>query len=298
MARQLVPLVSLGLGLALAVGCDDDKPPAECRREAEALQALLRSVDTDPWLLSIDDGFQLVERTDLPDTTTLRAPVIVVGERETVFEGRPVLGADELSERLAEVQAGRAALAREPGGPPGTDLVYLQIDARARWQRVVEAWSAARAAGLRAPAFVFRAPSTVTPPPRAPIDDQLDALLHDGDPSNRATGFARLIEQEVERCPALVRSFGSVATTGTESKSKRLIDELAPALIECKCRVSLPNLRSALWRLLANPHPTRVLALDPAPPTSTIRLPAAMTWAEAASRFTPDVRSAELAVAE
>lgn len=56
------------------------------------------------------------------------------------------------------------------------------------------------------------------------------------------------------------------------------------------------NLRSAMYRVLANPRPTRLLAFDPAAPKTRIALPADTRWEVASKKFGLELRDAELAV--
>lgn len=271
----------------------------ECKREAAAIQTLLRSADTEPQLLYVDDKMQLVERTDLPATRVPSAPVVILDEQGVTYQGERIPG--DLRARLTaaraqiveDIEAGRTPRR----DPPDPALVYFQIDKRTRWPRVVEAWQAARDAGMTSPGFVFGVPMTVTPPPRAPIDTELDALGN-SDAANKATELANIISKQVEGCPAMIRAFGSIGAEDGGSKAKRLIDDLGPALVECKCNVDIPNFRSAMWRALANTKPTRVLRFDPAATPDPIALPATATWADAAAKLAPQTKNAELRVTE
>jgi hypothetical protein len=38
--------------------------------------------------------------------------------------------------------------------------------------------------------------------------------------------------------------------------------ELPKAVEDCNCNVDLPALRSALWQVMGDPHPTRVLVVN------------------------------------
>lgn len=272
------------------------KPAAQCRREAEALVTSLRAVDSGPASLWVPPDVELVARPELSKDLPANAPTLVLGVGALRLQGLPV-EAYELRERLLALRAQALdAAARHPErAGPTPDTVVLVIDRRARWSRIVDVWQIARAAGLRAPVLVFGAPVTVTPPPRAPIDDALDAILR-SDSGQRATELAALVKREVEPCPALVRLFGAIASDTSTSKSKTLLDGMAPALIECRCRVNLANLHSVFWHILADTHPVTTLALAPTAPTTVIALPATATWADAAARFTPGLGNAELRV--
>jgi hypothetical protein len=58
----------------------------------------------------------------------------------------------------------------------------------------------------------------------------------------------------------------------------------------------MPDFTATMWRMLANPHPVRVLRLDPDAPATTISAGATATWKDAAGRFTADVKNATLVV--
>ena len=271
-------------------------PAGQCRREAEALVASLHAVDSGPSPLWIPPEVELVPRPDLGKDVPADAPTLVVGVDAIRLQGMQV-ATYELRERLLALRAQAlddAARHPERAGPT-PDTVVLVIDRRARWSRIVDAWQIARAAGLRAPVLVFGAPVTVTPPPRAPIDDALDAILR-SDSGQRAAELAALVSREVKSCPSLVRLFGAIASDDGTSKSQTLIDGMAPALVECRCRVNLANLHSVFWHVLADTHPVTTLALDPAAPETVIGLPATATWADAAAHFTPGLGNPELRV--
>jgi hypothetical protein len=51
-----------------------------------------------------------------------------------------------------------------------------------------------------------------------------------------------------------------------------------------------------MWRLLANPEPTRVIAFDAAPAERTIALPGGTPWSEASRSLTAATTSAGLVV--
>jgi hypothetical protein len=174
--------------------------------------------------------------------------------------------------------------------------VAFVFDKATPWSQVVAAVAAAAKAGLGSPAFAFSAPAQTAPPPRAPVDEKLDAIFNDTDPANKATGLAKVMSEEIKECQQLNEVFGSVAAVEPDDKAKTIIAAIPPALIACKCQVHLGNLRSAMYRVLANPRPTRILAFDPAAPKTRLALPADTTWEVASKKFGAALRNAELAV--
>lgn len=260
---------------------------ASCATEADALAASLRTAESGAWFVS---EVALVDRPDLSPGAPSDVPVLELGVADTRFEGQ-ALGPAALRERLAAVYGKRDERHALEPDRPDPSLVGLYIDGRVDWSRVVEAWQAAHDAGMRAPVFVFAA-TPPTPPPRAPIDDELDAIP-DG---QRASGYAELLTREIATCPALVRVFDQLATEPGDDKPRQVIDAVGPALVACRCAVDIPGLRAVLWRVLIAPRPVTSLAFDPAAPAATLALPAGTPWSVASARFTPDLRNATLRV--
>jgi hypothetical protein len=212
-------------------------------------------------------GFALATRSDLPKRPIEQNPLVVTVEEHF-----------DLS---------RAAAAF---GTPTSHRVYFAIAATMPWSTVVAVVDAARTAGLTQPAFLFEDPATLTPPPRSPMDDKLDELAKDGKVD--ATAFAKLISEQLAACPAADKAFFRGAGAGDAA----MIDGLSKALVECKCNVDIPSLRSTLWRLMWDPHPARVLALESSTAGATISLPATTPWSEAQKSLKSDMKSAKLVV--
>jgi hypothetical protein len=182
-----VALAALGLW-----GCSG-KAKAQCEKEARELGAFLSAADTGPETIFIGDA-DLVERSDLKPQPLELGAVAHVGPAGFRANGLPVLDLDALGSELArarerrkELHSGRA----EP--PPGLDRVAFVFDKATPWSQVVAAVAAAAKAGLGSPAFAFSAPAQTAPPPRAPVDEKLDAIFNDTDPANKATGLAMVM---------------------------------------------------------------------------------------------------------
>lgn len=284
-------LVVVCLAVCLA-SCGKSKQA--CRAEAEALGQLLRDADTSRGVAT--EHAKLVVRTDLPLAPDDRGTVVELwpGGAWTWGSDRPGEPIAAILERVRE-QAARYGRAGE--APPA---VQLAIDAATPWQRVVEALDTIAAHGDPRVLIVFaRPPSKHTPPPRTSLDRELDAILLE-EPAERATRLAERISKLVEDCAAVKQLFASVAGDDGTSKEEYFITGLPPALIACECKCDVPALASAMWRVMANAHPTTTLALSLGEPNALLELPAATPWQEASARLTPGTRGirARVAVAE
>lgn len=271
------------LALAL-VGCKSE--PA-CRDQASALVELL---DKTPHAMSRFDahGITLVPRADAVAAADDGAPVVKIIANGLVYRGK-LLDASELDVELVAEQARIAEAGRAPADPR---RIYFAIDAGAPWQQVVDGVRAAALAGFDAPGFVFAAGARPSPTfPRTAIDDRLDRL--EADPAGaatRATALAQMLEDMTRSCPALVRLFGTIASTEGD-KAEHLIRGLGPALVECECNIDVPALRAVLWRMFAT-TPTRVVVLERAsyevdPTRATIVLGPETPWSTAAKSIRP-----------
>lgn len=267
-------LILIG-GLLAACG---GKSAKECRTEAEALGTLLRDTPHEMTAFFPQSNITLVKRTDLTtNAPDLESLVIAANTEVTTFEGMPLNADDDLRERLETVRRRRTA--------KDYRQMFFQLDRLTPWSKVVQLVDAAKRAGLGTVGFAFETGAKLTPPARTPIDDKLDAIMN-GEASTKAVELARLLETIVEPCPALHREFGKVGAEGTESKADIIIRGLAPALIECKCSVDMPALRSAMWRLLAVDPNIKVLGFD-ATTGDRLALPGATTWEAASKKLAP-----------
>jgi len=293
---MLLAMRSLWLVVVALAACGKSK--AECRTEAESFGKLLAAADLSPSFIQVDDTLHLVERTDLRPPEFHTAPIVYVTATKITYQGK-LVNADDLVPLLAAAHA-QVVDAIETGKvprnhPPDPRHVYLVIDAATPWSQVVAAVDTAAKAELTAPMFVFGVPVTWKAPPRAPIDTELDKIVNDEDGANKATRFAEVTKRLVERCPSVVELFGQVASVEMD-KTAYISTELPKALIDCGCKVDMPDFRATMWRLMVNPHPTRVLAMDPDAPATPIAAAGSKLWRDVAPRFAPDVRNAKLAV--
>ncbi len=272
--------------VVLAVACGKSKDT--CKAEADELVKLLRAVDHGAQLLRIDDDMHLVPRPELPHTDNVSAPVVIVKAAEIDYQGQPITDVADLRERLEsaihKIEDDLAA-GRLPKRYHWDRRLYFEIDERAQWGSIAAAADAAGEVGF-VPYFVFALPVTAQRPPRAPIDDELDRIIKDGDASNTATRFAKLVGDQVKSCPAIGKLFGTVSSEETD-KAKLIIDGMGPALVDCNCAPDMANLRSAMYRLLADEHPTGNVPITIARGAKPIELPAGTPWREAAAKLAP-----------
>jgi hypothetical protein len=300
--RGMFARVRYALVVVVLAACGKSKD--ECRVEARAAGDLLVAAARElPMWFEPPDDLPLVTRTDLPARRDLRSGAVVIvtptqlqiperwgssGKLAAQTVTDPAALVDALRVEQEELQA---AAERYPRGAPDTRRVYLMIDPTVPWERVVAVVGAANTAGLSAPAFVFEQPSTITPPPRAGIDAKLDAIMK-GDPAERATQAAKLMSDVVKDCAPLVKSFGAVAGDDGGDKGMSLARDITAALVACNCEVNIPDLRSAMFRILHVKRPLRVITFDPDALPARITLPPTTTWAEASKRLTLVVKNA------
>jgi hypothetical protein len=286
-------LVLLGLVLT---ACGSS--PEDCRSYAKELSAMLSLAAEDPPNpVYVPDEVKLVERNDLPRQYAPYAKAIEILPTETRFDGQKI-ERTELARHLADELVARTEQQRRypprAGRPLEPRLVYLVIDARAPWPSVVDAVEAATYAGTTAMAFAFAMHQPLTLPPRAPIDDKLDAIL--SSPGNRASEMAAILKDQIRGCPGIDVIIEAAVTGDYDNKAQQLANAIPDALAHCACRVNKPDLRSSLFRLLYIPRPVRALHLDPSQPATAIKLPATAVWADAAKLLPATTRNVQFSV--
>lgn len=282
------------LAFVLVVGCSNKSGPS-CAEQALDLDRFLMGLDREQ-SVQLSANTHLVTRDDLPAAKQSDGVAIELGPRDTMIAGQLVARdeiADTLAARHARAVDEQALGRRHPADP---QLLYLSIDETVPWERVVASAEGAQQVGFTTLAFVFARTATVKRPPRSPVDDQLDKIETSDDPSTKATQLAKLIQGVIKPCPPLTEAFGRVASTDTDDKATYIIQQVQPALVDCECKVDIPSLRSALWRVIANTRPTTDvrIALDRAAPP--IALPAATPWRDAQNQLKPGAATGWLVV--
>jgi hypothetical protein len=272
------------------------KSAEQCKLEAQAFHKQLSEAETEiSGLLSVKA--KLPSRRDFTHRELRMAPAVTVVPGGFTLDDAPITR-DALRDKLiAERTRTREFIESSPRFAKELDarMVYLAIDEAVPWHEVVDAVALAAEVELTVPVFLFAYPVTSTPPPRAPIDDELDRIMNDP-PGDRATRFAEIVTKLVADCPAMQKSFGQVGSDETKSKAQIIIEAIPEALIECKCKVPMDDFRAAMWRILVVPTPMRALVIDPAAPAQELALPATTTWGEASKRLTPATKNVKLVV--
>jgi hypothetical protein len=288
--------VKIYLLLAVAIaGCG--KSAEQCKLEAEAFGKQLAEADTEiaVWTTKV----KLPVRRDVTHRELRMAPVVTVvrGGFTYGYDDRPITREELREELRKERERALESIARNSRFAKNYEprMVYFVIDESVPWSEVVAAVELAADVELTMPVFLFAVPATWTPPPRAPIDDELDRIAN-AEPGDRATKFAQIISQLVEDCPAMVTAFGQVGSEESRSKAQILIEAIPPALIDCNCKVPMDDFRSAIWRVMVPAQPMRAIVLDPGAPAEPLALPAAMTWGEASKRLAPTTKNARFEV--
>ncbi|HWO17737.1 MAG TPA: hypothetical protein VNO30_03140, partial [Kofleriaceae bacterium] len=258
------------LGLALvacmaALGCDRGPDDKRCRADADALTRWLGRLNLEPQLVMVGD-VRLVSRADLGSGSLAMArPIVTIGARETQYQGQLVGAAAGLAERLTATQrklAEEVAQGRFEGRAPDVRQLYLLIDEAVPWERVVAVVEAAHRTGFTKPSFLFKPPpGPDTRPPRTAFDERMDARERDG-AAGRLAAPPAPGESLFARCPPVTRLFGHLGVMETGNKVDALIRGIGPALVDCGCKVELPEVRSMLWHMLNNPSPVRGLEVE------------------------------------
>jgi hypothetical protein len=209
--------------------------------------------------------------------------------KQTTFKGEVVHGREDLSQRLS-AEAQRLKETMERGmyvrrDPPDPELLYFQIDSDVPWARVVDGMEAAAGAGFDHPSFVFALPPGTPPPPCTWVEPKFEELRKaaGSDGSELATGVAGIAKRIVESCPALVAFYGRVGASEGGNASY-VVEGTGEALIDCGCDADLPALRSVMYVVLGNPHPTGVITVQLAKDARPLVFSATTTWGEASKQ--------------
>lgn len=260
------------VALVVLVGCGKSK--AQCRSEVHDLMAFLHAMDHTQ---RFADRVELVARPEAPPFTDLPSTQIVVMKPDAILYRGVRTTAAALGEQLT------TGFARLHDDPRIRRRVALVIDAKARWDRVVEVAQAVAGAGFDQVSFVFDKPSPVAPPPRSSVDAKLDALLAGPDNGNQAVQVAKLAAHVIDSCAPLKKVFGSVAEA--DDQGAFVIEGIGKALPACDCDVDVPALRSIMWRVAGNPHPSREVVVTLAKNAAQLVLPAATSWRDASPKL-------------
>ena len=278
-------IIAAVLALAALAACGKSK--SECKAESDDLMTFLRAMDRSV-VLDLGDA-KLATRTGLPRTDlSYAAPLVIVTPKGLVLHDAPV-APDQLATVLTaartQLEADIAAGHFSHAHPPDPAQVYFAIDADVPWSQVVSLTDSASTAGLTHVGFVVGHPSPVPPPPRTPTDDEIDTFIHDR--PHAATKLAEIASRIVEPCGAMKKVFGAVSSDEGGDKGAEIIEGTGPALIECKCSLDVPALRTVLWRVAGNPHPIEALSVELVRDAPPLAQPGATPWAAAQAQLVP-----------
>jgi hypothetical protein len=291
-ARYVFVAAAIVLG-----GCGGKRSDPACRASADELTRFLNAMDHDVSVVWTDE-LRLVTRDDLPKGPTFHAPILKLGPTTIVFQSEFIDGRAELAERLTvtyEQTADHFRKYPQHDLPAASDL-HLVIDEAVAWETVVWVVETLHEARFDAPFFVFARPPATPPPPRTWLDDELDRM-HTANLSDGRAAASGLRSRVLRSCGAITRAFESTAAVEGD-KVEHLIRAIGPALVQCNCDVDLAALRTLMWRLAGNPHPTSALRIALARDASGIALPAATPWREASQRLAPTTTPAWFAIAQ
>lgn len=276
MAVSAAPRQALRLLVLVAAVAGCGKSAAVCRQEAAQVDQLLHTMDTHRGVET--RSVKLVLRADLPISDDDWAPVIELGPDGARLEAAPA-AAVPFPQAMEMVRV----RFRERGA---MTPVQLAIDQATPWSTVVAMLDAMQVANEHRVSLVFARPaSTVAPPPRTPLDDQLDQMLANAGPSERATRLAGEVSRLVKGCQSVMRLFGAVSPDARVSKEQLFVDGLAPALVACRCQCDVPALQSLMWRVMANRFPTTSRTLELGGETDELRLPGSTPWRDASRQI-------------
>jgi hypothetical protein len=247
------------------------KGKAQCKADVDELVAYLRSIDHSGSMYW-DSDVTLVPRPDLPKKLpSNNSPVVVIGK--TIRINSTEVTADVL---LVKLQMWQSRKRQDP-----TEVI-LVIDPNAQWGTVAQVTGVLADGGYTHPAIAFGQETTDKPPPPAPVDDKLAALMKStADGGNKATELAKLFSKTIKGCKPMEKAFGAVGADDGADKAQILIDATGPAILECNCDLDVPSFRNVFYSVLHNPHPATVIHLDLAKGGKAIALPATAPWSEA-----------------
>ncbi|MGE0547355.1 MAG: ExbD/TolR family protein [Kofleriaceae bacterium] len=255
-------------------------------------------MDHEPALVVVDDSHKLVVRAELPRVSAPIAPMVLVTSAGLEYQGEPVVS-NELAERLTATYEKRASdidEGRARAGDADPRLVYLVIDERATWKRIVDVIATCSKVGYRSPSFVFRTVQTSPSPPPSWADAELDRIRK-GDPSGRAQRFMEFMRNVVRPCSSIPEAWREATERGGDMTAN-IIEAIEPALVDCNCTIDLPALRTTLWRLFVNPRPAGVIRVELDPRGTKLTFPANTPWLEASQRFTPEMTQTSFGVSK
>lgn len=252
-----------------AAAAPDKLTADQCKIEATSIGKFLADTPHDRSPLLRRRGFSLAKRTDLTADVPV-APVLSASALETTFQGQVA------ENRAALVKLLRASAKR-------SKQVVLMLEQATPWSKVVEILEVVRAERLVG-VLVFETELAVQPPPRSAYDDGMAAA--GGYPPKPGQKSAQAVRDAViDPCPTLGKLWSEMRGEGVD-RTQTAIAGITKALIGCTCSTDLASVRSLFWDLVVVRTKATAIVFD-TPPTETLALPAATTWAEASKQVAP-----------
>lgn len=264
LGAAVLVLASLGFSAQATAG---DAPKA-CRSKLAAMSgwmnAWARAMDRQPEFVPVPEDVELVS-IDRRPTEVMDGMSIVLTANGAYFPGSDAaIDTPGLTEHLRASLAAEKKLGALTGQPMAPSPLLIAVDRRAPWQRVVDATTAAAAAGVTKALLLFRSSrirSVPLPGPSA-FDRPLREIRGMPDPSQRSERLARLTDELSSSCPALRTRLAASTRRGGLAPKK-----IVAAIVGCDCAVDLPALATFLWAVRP-PDPGTAVSIAIAPPGS------------------------------
>jgi len=253
-------------------------PSAACKAELASIQGYLRTLEHEAASVTMTSSTKLVSRPGLPAPPHVRSVELT---RDKVLIGFSPMTYAELGARLGAERAMQddPGFARSSPGYAGHphELVFL-IDETVRWGDVTHALDQAAIHGFDHVSLVFEG-TTLPPPPHTAVDDTLAQAR-----GQEVEALSKIAQGFVHQCPALIRAF--MPGGGEDWYLKYFAPRIGEALAGCNCGISLPEFRSYLYHATVGIPKTGAVGVVLARTGTTIALPRAMAWRDAAAKIT------------
>lgn len=257
----------LAIACTTAAAAPDKLTADQCKIEATSIGKFLADTPHDRSPLLGRRGFSLAKRADVTADVPM-APVLYASALETTFQGQVA------ENRAALVKLLRAKRPKQ---------VLLMLEQATPWSKVVEVLEVVRADRL-VPVIVFETELAVSAPPRSAYDEGIAASsVYPPKPGQKSGQAVR--DAVIDPCPTLGKLWREMRGEGVD-RTQTAVAGITKALIGCTCSTDLASVRSLFWDLIVVRNKATAIVFDK-PPTETLALPAATTWAEASKQVAP-----------
>jgi len=263
------PLVAVGVIVA-ALGCG--KGSQECQVEVADFVDYLNTMKDEPDVLATGAKLPLRANAKEAMKTVLVVEVLPTGAR---LDGIPVDATslpNKLMDRIQQLATASSAFR--------ADQVWFAIDEATPWNTVADLVDATAEKGFGKIGFVFAVANKVKPPPHTSVDDELARAVG----QERPAALAKVLREVTAPCKQMQDVFQNLATYQTGNKVEIFASGIGKALLDCKCNVNIPKLRSAAYYIFgATPMRGVTINVYRDAPTP-LALPAATPWREASKQ--------------